>query len=366
MATTGFDKLNSLIVTEVDKPRAMEYDKYFGEMDLTQEQIDERISAARDFEDDFLFILALIGVSVDSLTTDYTNVKQMAADRWRGTTERYIQDYTFAEQYSQSFANNAVDSTLRNIANPWFMSTDRAMFNAENEANLVLARKDFLKAVENGYTKKTWVDIRDSRERDSHARVGGKTIGIFEFFHVGDALMMYPKDTMFGNGAEHPEEVVNCRCTVRYKERIKSNDFGLKNREMYDIIASDNRGGINLDSYSGVSARELLANRIKSGAYPLIMNVEKQQRHHRETKGYINGRSYFTINMDEVHGIVLAKHLSGTIYVNDGMKQIKETIRHDKVVGYVVDTVTGGEIPTMAFTVHYSKTGYHVVPTRVE
>ena len=40
-------------------------------------------------------------------------------------------------------------------------------------------------------------------------------IGIFERFNVGNMQMMFPRDVSLGAG---PEEIVNCRCSLRYSK----------------------------------------------------------------------------------------------------------------------------------------------------
>ena len=52
----SFDELNSLITNK----RSMDFEKYFGEMELSEEEIQKRIELAEKLEDGFLFVLALL------------------------------------------------------------------------------------------------------------------------------------------------------------------------------------------------------------------------------------------------------------------------------------------------------------------
>ena len=132
----------------------------------------------------------------------------------RVMTDSYVQEInSYLEEYSKEFADDVVRSTLDNIDDEYYMSNDRAMFAAENEANTVLNYLEFKEAVANGKTRKRWVDIRDSRERKTHRQVGGTVIGIEEAFMVGNSLMMFPKDTSMGAEAK---EIIGCRCTIKY------------------------------------------------------------------------------------------------------------------------------------------------------
>ena len=58
----------------------------------------------------------------------------------------------------------------------------------------------------------------DNRVRPTHVDANGLKVPIGSYFEVGEALMLYPKDTTseFSTGAEHPEETINCRCSCKY------------------------------------------------------------------------------------------------------------------------------------------------------
>jgi len=63
-------------------------------------------------------------------------------------------------------------------------------------------------------TEKEWLATRDGRVRASHSAANGQRVGFSETFSVGHAQLMFPADTE--SGAGHPEEVINCRCTLLY------------------------------------------------------------------------------------------------------------------------------------------------------
>lgn len=63
--------------------------------------------------------------------------------------------------------------------------------------------------------------MKDQRVRKTHREVDGETIPIDEVFLVGESLMRFPKDTSLGASAE---EIVNCRCVVKYIERRNAAD----------------------------------------------------------------------------------------------------------------------------------------------
>ena len=115
--------------------------------------------------------------------------------------------------YVQEFSEQIVETTQEHFEDEWYLSDDRAIFVAENEANTTFNYLEYKKAVKSGKTKKRWVTMRDRHVRHTHQLVDGKTIGINDVFLVGDSEMFYPKDTTFGASAN---EIVNCRCSIKY------------------------------------------------------------------------------------------------------------------------------------------------------
>ena len=64
--------------------------------------------------------------------------------------------------------------------------------------------------------------MKDKRVRETHREVDDVVLPISDPFEVGDYLMMFPKDTTFGAG---PEEIVNCRCSVKYLRKTGASLF---------------------------------------------------------------------------------------------------------------------------------------------
>lgn len=68
-----FDEINKL---SESKRRSEPYDQYFSDMDLTNEQKQERISFSEDTEDFIKFIIALILAMMDYNTLDEDFIKE--------------------------------------------------------------------------------------------------------------------------------------------------------------------------------------------------------------------------------------------------------------------------------------------------
>ena len=204
MAVLQIDELNNL------GKRAIPYEKYFGEMDLSVEQIEKRVEFSKKFESILFFYLMLIGTQRDIYGEPrYWEIKIQLRNDYRELLEEYTEVDETTEAYITQFVENFVNATERTND----ISEDRAEFNAENEANTVFNSLEYTEAIAQGKRFKTWKTKEDLKVRETHFEVDREKIPIDEYFFVGDSMMLYPKDTSLGASAE---EIVNCRCTVEY------------------------------------------------------------------------------------------------------------------------------------------------------
>lgn len=216
------DELNNLTAT-TDK--AVPYDKYFGEMELSEKQKKERKALAEDIEEVMLFVFSLFALYKEygaepniAYIQSMAKVKILAvvgklADNIKLSNEIAREVNSYINEYADDLLSDLLETTVNHETDEYYLSNDRAMFVAENESNTVCNYLDFKKAVAKGKKYKTWIDKRDNRERKTHLAVGGRTIGIQQLFLVGDSFMLFPKDTSMG---AKPKEIVNCRCTIKY------------------------------------------------------------------------------------------------------------------------------------------------------
>ena len=221
-----------LKIDEINK-RSIPYEEYFGIMDLSEKQLKARIDFAERLEEEIMTIFSLFDVLSDFSYADDTLIKNQLKQAYLDVSMSVgvvIDDNV--DWLGLLFAMNFVDATRRHVerlkgnqvpdatenetmdkpSDAWFLSEDRAKYNAENEANTVLNYSDF-QAAKNNYKFKTWITENDSRVRASHIPLEGETIPINEYFVVGDSLMRFPKDLEF---SPSPEEIVNCRCSISY------------------------------------------------------------------------------------------------------------------------------------------------------
>lgn len=93
----------------------------------------------------------------------------------------------------------------------------------------------------------------------------------------------------------------------------------------------------------------------------------KQEKHIKGTNNYIENRSYFTIDKEEIEKIAIENKGTGLIFRKDkdGSFNGKEKIVLDKIVGHYInydEEEIIEEYDTNSIVIHYSKNGIHIVP----
>lgn len=194
------------ITLKKDELNVIEPEQYFSEIDwLTDEQRKRRIAEAKDYRDMMLLWFAQYEIDGNG---DYLSL----ADSFRERMSAYGEVDSELSDYADIFALSVAQTTMDNEGEYW-TSYRRATNIGNDTAQTVENNLDF-KAAMAGKKRKTWIDVRDKRERETHLEVGGSTIPVGEYFRVGKAKMRYPKDVLAAD--EYPEEVVNCRCGIKY------------------------------------------------------------------------------------------------------------------------------------------------------
>ena len=192
-----FDQLNNI--------RSEPIEEYWEDTGLSEERIERRKEAAYRFFEMMIWYFLLL-----ELGTSYEDAGPMLADEYMvAMAELGLLDERLAT-YAPIFAEEINRVTREREGEPYFTSEDRARIIAENEASGDVGWEELREAIEEGYTMKTWHGVLDKRERETHVESEGQTVGILDYFNVGAAQLLYPRDET--NGAEFPEEVINCRC----------------------------------------------------------------------------------------------------------------------------------------------------------
>ena len=225
--TRNIDELSNL------KPRAVEPRKYFDEMDLNEEQIQNRLDYTEKANGAFDTILVMLMSMKENGNIDYAFLRGLLITWLLSIIAEFVTPDDYLIDYATDTAYNFMETSQKNIDKEWYTSPDRALFNAENSANDVLNYSEYEKAIEAGKTHKQWITEKDNRVRESHRDVEKKPIPIKEFFRVGLARMRFPKDYEYAS--EFPEEIVNCRCSIKY--------FGNKDEKSFELYRKEENTG---------------------------------------------------------------------------------------------------------------------------
>lgn len=197
---------------ELHATENLDYETYFGEMELDDKEKEDRIALAKKLEPIFLYFFYML-LEGNSGTDDYRgylsdNYKKIAVDFMKSR-----ESTAYLNGYIDEITDGIVDVTLSHEGSEYYTSLERAMNIAANEANTIGNYRQYTQMVKQGYKYKMWVTMRDDKVRHTHVAVNGAKVGIFDSFHVGNAEMSFPRDASLGAGAE---EIVNCRCTLKY------------------------------------------------------------------------------------------------------------------------------------------------------
>lgn len=224
-----FDELNRLGIKTPKKnkyPAPVPYREFFGAMYITPEQMGSRIELAGQIEDVMLYVFAywLIAAS-DELAE--AALKQEAKDKLTDVIAKHTKLDPYLEKHIEKVINEVIDATARHVNNrqsedggdtdedaDYWLSRDRAMLIAENEANSFDNYVEYRDAATSGRTKKKWLTENDDKVRLTHELAEGQTVDIDGLFLVGDSLMRFPMDTMYD---PDPREIINCRCSCVYE-----------------------------------------------------------------------------------------------------------------------------------------------------
>ena len=215
---------------------------------------------------------------------------------------------------------------------------------------------------------KTWDSTLDKKTRPSHRKLDGQVRELDEDFEVDGMKADSPGH--FGK----PSEDCRCRCIVLIKPR-RNVDGGFTKRDNETKELLEFKNVKNYDEFkkkywdlvdkSGGSG--IIKSEIEKGNIKLEINHEKQAKHIKGEPEYKECKSYLTISEKEAQEIINQKSGTGIVVLDkNGKWKNKELINCDSQIGIDVDSNTGEETSTDKGTIHYSKTGTHLVPRKEE
>ena len=161
-----------------------------------------------------------------------------------------------------------------------------------------------------------------------------------------------------------PEALQNTEKSAIINTRQKRNPdgtFGEGEGSDDDKKSSKNGEGSEPEKPDG---KAIIKAEVEKGNIKLEINPEKQGRHIKGAPEYKEGRSYLTITAEEAQDVIDAKSGTGAMVNDKNGKPVKERVDCDRIIGFDVDQVSMKETETDKGTIHYSKTGTHLVPRK--
>lgn len=206
MKINGFDELNTFDYEQY-------INDYFEPMQITGKQKEDRKQAARDFHDYLYILLLSLGIQSEYIAVNWIAFEEEMRLEFQRAALRYAKNTQMLSDYIAQKASDCARITRDNISDgEYWVSEERATYEAVNEANEVFGCQEFQDAISQGKRYKTWHGIMDGRERKSHVKMEGKRIPINDYFIMDKGILLYPGDAYNGE----PEEVDNCRCWLIY------------------------------------------------------------------------------------------------------------------------------------------------------
>lgn len=215
MALSRIDELNkySYVYSDAEVDNILK--EYFDIMEIDEDQKEKRVKVAKDFRNTLLFLFSLIPIAEAYEQLSYEYILSQFRLEYAKVLVEYGRVDQHMQQYFEKVTSEIVDNTLRHY-NPealdYWLSDERAILIAENEANSVYNYSELQDAIDEGYTEKEWITERDDRVRKTHRAVDRKRIPIDDYFEFPDCRGLYPHDEVNLN----EEELVNCRCSCKF------------------------------------------------------------------------------------------------------------------------------------------------------
>ncbi len=203
-----FDELNQL-----QEDEEFNIDSYFDTMELTDEEKKERKKFAHEMQDILIFVFALYLTMKKYHYTNKQYIVQQLQEKYSDTVLQYMEIDDYLEEMIKDSAKDIIDTTFRHDGEEYFTSDERASLISCNSANNTLNYKQYAEAIKAGKENKQWITEKDKKVRKSHKELDDMVIPINHAFFVGNTLMRFPHDTLYGLDYE---QLSNCRCTIKY------------------------------------------------------------------------------------------------------------------------------------------------------
>lgn len=199
------DELNNLSTYNGE----IDWEDFFDAMEISEEQKEKRKSVA----DKLFFIFATLFVLAEATENSEYCVWWLDS-QLTDIVQEYGRLDAYSVQYIDKFTQGYVDVTFRHWDSPYYISDDRALLGALNEANSIIGYDELAEAIDEGATYKVWHTEKDNKVRPTHKLVENKRVPIDDYFIVGGERLLYPRDEV---NCENLAEISNCRCHLTFE-----------------------------------------------------------------------------------------------------------------------------------------------------
>ena len=208
MATIRIDEINQPVFD------AESYiQQYFVPMQISEGQKDERKKASRDFREFLLFLFVLLATQEEYSRVDWDYFEAQFVAEFEMNALNYARNTVLMQDFIRQKAAEFTRITREHYGeDSYWVSDERATYEAVNDANAVLGYEELEEAKESGYRYKKWQAELDNRTRKDHRGMDGKKIPIDRYFVFPDCAMLMPHDDVNGT----PKQTENCRCVCKY------------------------------------------------------------------------------------------------------------------------------------------------------
>ena len=147
------------------------------------------------------------------------------------------------------------------------------------------------------------------------------------------------------------------------RERVPGFDYKAAKQVERDIDAQKKIEKQKQERYN--KKKEEAIQLIKSDTTSKSINRGHQNKHIKDSDGYIEGRSYIFGTLEDAQELVDRYHGTGEVKLTASIEWThKEFVVADEPIGVWIDNTTGKEYETRRFSIHYGKKGTHIVPAK--
>lgn len=191
------------------------------------------------------------------------------------------------------------------------------------------------------------------------------------------------KKALKGGHAEHIHSNCDCQYTIRFDKNTNVEGYDPdKYLSMYrnaegstpqERINSMRREQHQRETVAARNTQLLLEaeSPFRNPSTPLTIASYDQSKHivgGEKYNQYMSNHeyppSYLTIDEEEIQNLIDKYHGYGILELNRNGEiiPVEKIVDNEKVIGYAVNNLTGEEVPTSGFKIHYSNEGTHIVP----